>query len=39
MDKLKWSTQTDSVGKKAQHQKHSNFYGCTIESVLLTMCM
>ena len=47
-DKLKWSTHTDSVVKKAQqrlfnlrrlnnlacHQKHSNFYRCTIESIL-----
>jgi hypothetical protein len=36
-DKLKWSIYTDSMVKKAQqacHQKHPNFYRCTIESIL-----
>ena len=38
-DKLKWSTQTDSVVKKAQqhlscHQKPSQTYRSTIESIL-----
>ena len=39
-DKLKWSTHTDSVVKKAQQQQNrrrktlTNFYRCTIESIL-----
>ena len=40
-DKLKWFTHTDSVVKKAQqqfglsHRTLTNFYRCTIESILL----
>ena len=41
MDKLKWSTHTDSVAKKAQQRLFNlrrltlpNFYRCTIESIL-----